>query len=104
MSAAVFAYELHGRAPWKPVRVFNDGERTMIDFPGSVRHTELPTLLVLRTEGDLFHDDELVQVNTSYDPTRLRMTVDCVFDRAVLIAGVGHNQVRVKITRLPSRQ
>jgi type IV secretion system protein TrbG len=87
MSAAVFAYELHGRAPWKPVRVFNDGERTMIDFPGSVRHTELPTLLVLRTEGDLFHDDELVQVNTSYDPTRLRMTVDCVFD-----------------TRLPSRR
>ena len=104
ISAAVFAYELRGRAPWKPVRVFNDGERTMIDFPSSVRHTELPTLLILRTEGDLFHDDELVQVNTSYDPTRLRMTVDCVFDRAVLIAGVGHNQVRVKITRLPSKR
>lgn len=102
MSTAVFAYELGGRAPWKPIRVFNDGERTMIDFPSSVRHTELPTLLILRTEGDLFHDDELVQVNTSYDPTRLRMTVDCIFDRAVLIAGVGHNQVRVNITRLPS--
>lgn len=104
ISSAVFAYELRGRAPWKPIRVFNDGERTMIDFPSAVRHTELPTLLVLRTEGDLFHDDELVQVNTSYDPTRLRLTVDCVFDRAVLIAGVGRNQVRVKITRLPSKR
>lgn len=102
ISSAVFAYELQGRAPWKPIRVFNDGERTMIDFPSAVRHTELPTLLVLRTEGDLFHDDELVQVNTSYDPARLRITVDCVFDRAVMIAGVGRNQVRVKITRLPS--
>ncbi len=104
ISTAVFAYELRGRAPWKPLRVFNDGERTMIDFPPAVRNTELPSFLVLRTEGDLFHDDELVQVNTSYDPARLRMTVDCVFDRAVLIAGVGRNQVRVEITRLPANR
>lgn len=100
----VFAYELQGRAPWKPVRVFNDGERTMIDFPNAVRHTELPSLLVIRSEGDLFNDDELVMVNTHYDAKALRMTVDSVFDRAVLVAGVGRNQVRVEIRRLPSQR
>jgi type IV secretion system protein VirB9 len=101
LTTAVFAYALDGRAPWKPVRVYNDGERTMIDFPDAVRNTELPSLLILRTEGDIFNDDELVLVNTHYDQSLLRMTVDCVFDRAVLVAGVGGNQVRIKIRRLP---
>lgn len=101
ISAAVFAYELRGRAPWKPVRVFNDGKWTYIDFPNAVEHTELPLPLELRTEGDLFHDDELVNLPSDYDPARRRMTIYKVFDRAFLIVGVGHNQVRVKITRLP---
>lgn len=100
----VFAYDLAGRAPWKPLRVYNDGERTYIDFPQAVKHTELPTLLILRTEGDILNEDELVMVNTHYDPSRLRLSVDSVFDRAVLLAGVGRNQVRVVITRLPPHQ
>lgn len=101
ISTAVFAYELRGRAPWKPIRVFNDGKWTYIDFPHAVDHTELPLPLELRMEGDLFSEDELVNLPSDYDPARRRMTVYKVFDRAFLIVGVGRNQVRVKITRLP---
>ena len=104
MTGAVFAYELRGRAPWKPIRVFNDGAWTMIDFPSAVNHTELPAPLEVRTEGDLFHDDELVILPSDYDPATRRMTIYKVFDRAFLIVGVGHNQVRVKITRLHAKR
>jgi type IV secretion system protein VirB9 len=102
IASVVFAYSLTGRAPWKPLRVFNDGAITLIDFPSAVRHTELPSLLVVRSDGDLLHEEELVMVNTDYDPEKRRMTVYSVFDRAYLIAGVGHNKVSVEITRLPS--
>lgn len=101
LGTAVFAYALTGRAPWKPLRVFNDGLKTHIDFPNAVQHTELPTLLEVRTPGDIFHDDELVLINTNYDPVSRRMTADRVFDHALLIAGVGRNQVKVEIVRLP---
>ena len=104
IASAVFAYALKGRAPWKPLRVFNDGAITLIDFPNAVQHTELPSLLVVRSDGDLLHEEELVLVNTDYDPERRRMTVYSVFDRAYLIAGVGHNKVSVEITRLAPKR
>jgi len=103
-TSPAFGYKLDGRAPWKPIRVFNDGERTFLDFPDAVRNTELPTLLMVRTQGDLLHDDELVLLNTDWDPVARRMTAYRVFDRAILVAGVGRNQVRVIITRLPPRR
>jgi type IV secretion system protein VirB9 len=80
------------------VRVFNDGEKTIIEMPAAMNHTETPTLLMLRSEGGLFSEDELVMVN--YRLEGRRFIVDCVFDRAVLLAGVGSNQLRVTITRL----
>lgn len=98
------AYELQGRAPWKPIRVFNDGDRTMIDFPDAVRRTELPLLVLIRSEGGPVADDELVMVNTHYDPKARRMTVDSIVDQAVLFAGVGDDRVSVKIRRLPSER
>jgi P-type conjugative transfer protein TrbG len=96
-----FAYDYEGRAPWKPVRTYNDGRKTTIQLPPATEHTEAPAFFILRSEGDLFHDEELVQSNyrTVASPEGPRYVVDAVFDKGVLVAGVGSQQLRVKITR-----
>jgi len=92
-----FQYVLAGSAPWKPVRVYNDGIKTVIQMPAAMAQTEAPTLLVVRKDGGWFKDDETVMVN--YRVHGDRYIVDTVFDKAILIAGVGRSQDRVTITR-----
>jgi P-type conjugative transfer protein TrbG len=92
-----FDYDLDGDAAWMPVRVFNDGSKTILQMSKAMAQTEAPTLLVLRKEGGLFTDDETVMVN--YRVQGDRYIVDTVFDKAILIAGVGDGQDRVTITR-----
>lgn len=92
-----FKYDLAGSAPWKPVRVYNDGVKTVIQMPAAMAQTEAPTLLIVRKDGGLFSDDETVMVN--YRVQNDRYIVDAVFDKAILIAGVGRGQDRVTITR-----
>lgn len=92
-----FAYNVVGSAPWKPVRVYNDGTRTVIQMPTAMAQTEAPTLLVIRKDGGLFSDDETVMVN--YRVHGDRYIVDTVFQKAILIAGVGRGQDRVTITK-----
>jgi type IV secretion system protein VirB9 len=92
-----FGYEVSGNAQWKPTRVFNDGIRTVIQMPAQMSQTEAPSLLIVRKEGGLFTDDELVMVN--YRIQNNRYLVDCLFDEAILIAGVGGNQDKIVITR-----
>lgn len=48
-------------------------------------------------DGGLFSDDETVMVN--YRVHGDRYIVDNVFDKAILIAGIGPGQDRVTITR-----
>jgi type IV secretion system protein TrbG len=92
-----FAYSVSGNAAWKPLRVYNDGSKTIIQMPGSMAQTEAPTLLLLRKEGGFLSQDETVMVN--YRLQGDRYIVDMVFDKAILIAGVGGSQSRVTITR-----
>lgn len=92
-----FAYSVDGSVAWKPVRVYNDGVKTIIQMPGAMAQTEAPTLLVVRKDGGLFTDDETVLVN--YRIQGDRYIVDTIFDKAILIAGVGSGQDRVIITR-----
>ena len=92
-----FAYKVSGSAAWKPVRVYNDGQKTIIQMPSIMAQTEAPTLLLLRKEGGWFSKDETDIIN--YRLQGDRYVVDAVFDEAVLIAGVGSNQNRVTITR-----
>lgn len=40
-----FAYQIKGRAPWKPVRVYNNGRKTTIQLPPATEHTEAPRSL-----------------------------------------------------------
>jgi len=92
-----FDYEIDGSVAWKPVRVFNDGRKTIIEMPKAMQQTESPSLLVVRKDGGLFTDDETVIVN--YRVQGNRYIVDTIFDKAILMAGVGRSQDRVTITR-----
>lgn len=92
-----FNYIVSGAAPWKPIRVYNNGTKTIIQMPNTMTQTEAPTLLVIRGDGGLFTDPETVMVN--YRVHGDRYIVDTIFDKAILIAGVGHNQDRITITR-----
>ena len=92
-----FNYRISGNASWKPVRVYNDGVKTIIQMSEKMAQTEAPTLLVVRDEGGVFSDDETVMVN--YRIQQDRYIVDTVFDKAILIAGVGRQQDKVTIER-----
>ena len=92
-----FDYDITGDAPWKPVRVYNDGHKTIIQMPTTMEQTEAPTLLLLKKEGGAFTDDTTAMVN--YRVQGNRYIVDAVFKKAILIAGVGSDQERLTITR-----
>lgn len=66
-------------------------------MPTAMAQTEAPTLLVVRKDGGLFTDDETVMVN--YRVQGDRYIVDTIFDKAILIAGVGSSQDRVTIVK-----
>jgi len=85
-----FDYKLTGDPAYRPERVLDDGQHTYLIFPNDGRFRELPTLLML-VKGKT----ELV--NFRVDGTRY--IVDRLFDKAILVVGVGKKQTRVTITR-----
>jgi type IV secretion system protein VirB9 len=92
-----FRYKVYGNAPFKPTRVYNDGVKTIIEMPTTFSQGEAPTLLVIRDSGSIFKKNEEVMVN--YRLQDGRYVVDTLFDRAVLIAGVGLGQRKITIER-----
>lgn len=92
-----FNYRVSGNAPFKPARVYNDGVKTIIEMPKTFSQGEAPTLLVVRESGSLFRKDDEVLVN--YRLQDGRYIVDTLFDKAILVAGVGVAQRKVTIVR-----
>lgn len=85
-----FDYKLSGDPAYRPERVLDDGQHTYLIYPNDGRFRELPTLLMLvngKTE----------LVNFRVDGKRY--IVDRLFDKAILVVGVGKKQTRVTITR-----
>lgn len=97
-----FNYSIKGKASWKPVRVYNDGTKTILEMPSSLRQKEAPSLLIIRKHGRILKKNEQVMVN--YRLQNNRYIVDMVFDQAVLIVGVGGDQEKVTITRTPRKK
>ena len=64
--------------------------KTIIQMPPKMKQTEAPSLLVL-------NGDQEVMVN--YRLQGDRFIVDQLFDKAILIAGVGSKQTKITITR-----
>ncbi|WP_412758156.1 P-type conjugative transfer protein TrbG [Legionella bozemanae] len=91
-----FNYRIQGNSRFKPVRVYNNGVKTIIEMPRSMSESEAPALLVLRN-GGLFKKPESVMVN--YRLQGCRYIVDSVFDKAILIIGSGSSQEKITITR-----
>lgn len=91
-----FNYLVFGTAPWKPCRVYNDGVKTIIEMPKAINQHDAPTLLILRSRGFL-KSAETVMVN--YRIQNNRYIVDAIFDKAILVAGVGPSQKKITIRR-----
>lgn len=92
-----FDYKVSGDAPWKPVRVYHDKRKTIIQMPFAMKQTEAPTLLLLRKEGGLFASEETEEIPADLKDDRF--IVDMIIDKAILISGVGSSQQRVTIER-----
>ncbi|MET3613499.1 type IV secretion system protein VirB9 [Rhizobium aquaticum] len=97
LASVNFRYDVTGdRAPWRPLRAFDDGRQVFIEFPRGIGQGEMPPLFVVGPEGDT---SELVnyRVRGNY------MIVDRLFAAAELRFGAGKDQKRVRISRTDGR-
>lgn len=86
-----FDYAISGDKPaWRPLRAFDDGERTYVEFPASLGVGEAPPLFVVDADGKA----ELV----NYRQRDRFYVVDRLFDAAELRLGLKKQQV-VRIQR-----
>lgn len=97
LSRVNFRYQVTGdRAPWRPLRAFDDGKQVFIEFPRGIGQGEMPPLFVVGPEGDT---SELVnyRVRGNY------MVIDRLFAAAELRFGAAKNPKRVRISRTDGR-
>lgn len=87
---------MRGRRPvWAPVRVFDDGRRTWVEFSERAAASDLPPLFVISGEGA-----ELVNYRVIESASGPRYLVDRIFDVGELRLGV-RSPVIVRIERTP---
>lgn len=87
-----FNYAISGDRPaWRPVRAFDDGTKTYVEFPPSLGSGEAPPLFVVGRDGKA----ELV----NYRLSGRFYVVDRIFDAAELRLGLKKQQV-VRIDRV----
>lgn len=92
-----FDYEVSGNVSWKPVRVYDDGRKTIIEMPKSMEYAKAPALMLLADKGGLFSDEQTEIIN--YRLQENRYVVDGIFDTAILTMGLDKTQQRVVIKR-----
>jgi type IV secretion system protein VirB9 len=87
-----FNYVISGDQPsWRPLRAFDDGRQTFLEFPPSLSVGEAPPLFLVDAKGNT----ELV----NYRVQGRFYVVDRLFDAAELRLGLKHQDV-VRITRV----
>lgn len=92
-----FGYSIRGpRAYWRPLRVFDDGARTYVEFAPSIIMTELPPLFGIGADGKA---PELL----NYRVAGQRIVGDRNLDRAELRLGQGRAERRVRLVREVTR-
>ncbi|MFZ5676721.1 MAG: P-type conjugative transfer protein TrbG [Pseudomonadota bacterium] len=90
-----FRYRIEGRAPWKPLRAFDDGSKVYIQFGDSLPKGEAPPLFVASSKGDPALVNYRVKNNT--------YIVDRLFAVAELRLGRDPQQI-VRIVRTDAVQ
>ncbi len=84
-----FNYEIKGDTPpWRPLRIFDDSNKTYIEMPAIASRFSLPVLYIARHK-------EMQMVNYRYEQPYF--VVDGLFSRAWLVSGKGNDQVKVEI-------
>jgi type IV secretion system protein VirB9 len=89
-----FSYDIKGgNEHIRPLRVFDDGEKTYLQMPAEMKNREAPVLLIVGNDGK----GEV----TNYRVQRQTYIVDCLFDRANLVLGAGKKSkgLTVEISR-----
>lgn len=87
-----FNYVVSGDQPtWRPLRAFDDGQQTFVEFPASIAVGEAPPLFIVGPTGEA----ELVNSRVS----GRFYVVDRIFDAAELRLGTGKQQI-VRIDRV----
>lgn len=87
-----FNYEISGDDPaWRPLRAFDDGRQTFIQFPASIAVGEAPPLFVVDEHGK--------PALVNYRMRGRYYVVDRIFNAAELRLGTRHQKV-VRITRV----
>lgn len=85
-----FDYRIEGDRPdWRPVRIFDDGRQTLIEFPPAIAQSEMPPFFIIAKEGTA----ELA----NYRVTGRYLVVDRIFEKAELRLGAGRRQQRVRL-------
>jgi len=79
-----FHYTIKGSARWKPIRVFDDGKKTYIQFPDNINVGELPPLFVIS------HEDKPQIINYRFKSNYY--IVDRLFYKALLQIGQKRSQ------------
>ena len=92
-----FNYSVEGSVSWKPVRVYDDGRKTIIELPAKVEYAKAPALMLLTKKGGVFTDEKTEIIN--YRLQDNRYIVDGIFETAILTMGLDGDQQRVVITR-----
>lgn len=86
-----FAYAITGDRPaWRPLRAFDDGRQTFVEFPANIAVGDAPPLFVVGDQGDI----QLV----NYRMSGRFYVVDRLFGAAELRLG-GKKQAIVRISR-----
>lgn len=86
-----FSYSWSGNAPWKPKRIYSDGQKTYIQFPRSLSGQDAPVLFVVSGGQNRI---------VNYRLKSNMMIVDYNIDKAVLVSGVGWwRQQKITIRR-----
>lgn len=85
-----FSYSMSGSAPWRPSRIYSDGEKTYIQFPRAISGQDAPVLFVISGGQNRI---------VNYRMKNNMMIVDYNIDKAVLISGVGWKQQKITIRR-----
>lgn len=85
-----FRFVVKGEARWRPSRVYTDGTKTYIQFPGHLKSGDAPVLFVVAGG-----ENQIV----NYRLKGSLMIIDTLFDQAVLLSGTGRHQQRIQIIR-----
>jgi hypothetical protein len=91
-----FGYDIRGgNEHIRPLRIFDDGEKTYLQMPAEMKNREAPVLLIVGNDGK----GEV----TNYRVQRQTYIVDRLFDRANLVLGAGKKNkgLTVEISRSP---